>query len=481
MKFKALFYIWPLISINFGIANPDFPHRETKPFSKSSPKDLKTAERLGTFLRIKTIQVKNSTQNDSEFKKYQDLLKNTFPFVFKTLKVELVNGKSLLMHWKGSQANLKPVGFIMHQDVVPANPPHSVGKWKYPPFSGLFKEGFIWGRGAVDMKSFMVALLTSTEKLIRQGWSPKRSIYFIFGHDEEIGGAEGAGKIAELFRKRKIHFEWILDEGLMILHGMLPGISKPTALIGIGQKGYTTVEVSIEQEPGHSSTPPKHTSIGILAGGLKKLEDNPLPLRLTPPIKMMFKGLAPHISFPKSLIFAYPEIFGFILKRALARKVKSRSFVQTTQAITLIRGGIQENVLPSKASAKINYRILSGDSVKKVKQHIIKTLDDKRFKVEVDQKFKREASPISCVYCDPYNAIREGVSKVYPKSIVTPSLFIAGSDGFHFRDISKNIYYFTPQRFNSSTTMRIHGYNERISIDVYKEAIQFYEVLLRKL
>ena len=292
-------------------------NKRTKPktFSKVSSNDLQISERLGTFLRIQTIQVENSTQNDGEFKKFRSLLKDTFPLVFKTFKVELINGKSLLMHWKGRGANLKPVGFIMHQDVVPANPPHSSGNWSYPPFSGVFKDGFIWGRGAVDMKSFMVALLTSAELLIRQGWSPKRSVYFIFGHDEEIGGLEGASKMAEVLRKRKVHFEWILDEGLMVLHGMLPGVSKPTALIGIGQKGYTTIEISIEQEPGHSSTPPKHTAIGILAGGLKKLEDNPLPFRLTAPIIRMLKGLAPHVSFPKSLIFSYPEIFGFILKR----------------------------------------------------------------------------------------------------------------------------------------------------------------------
>jgi carboxypeptidase PM20D1 len=480
---KVIFYL--LIGIflfqegycNNLISDPDFPSRKLgKPSKPLTPEDFKLARKLGAFIKIKTF----SNSPKEQFTKYQDLLKKTFPLVFTHLISETV-GRSLLLKWKGENEHLNPIGLIMHQDVVPAD--YQQGnrqtKWKVPPFSGVFRDGFIWGRGTVDMKSFMIASLNAVERLLQKGHKPNRSIYFILGHDEEIGGHGGSKKIAELLKKRNVSFKWILDEGLMVTHGMMKGFSKPIALIGISQKGYANAIISVKQKPGHSSMPPKNTAIGLLASGLKKIEENPLPLKLTVTLEKMLKSLAPYTSFPKSLIFNNPKLFSFVIKSIFNKKDSTRAFVQTTQAITLIKGGTKENMIPSKASANINLRTLPGDSFDSVKKHLENLLKDERFTIKSGGNFMSAPSKESCTNCPQYKEIRNAIKKVYPKSLIAPSLYIGGSDGMHFKEIAKNIYFFTPQRLSPETKSRLHGYNEKISIEVYKESIQFYQILFQ--
>ena len=459
------------------IPDADFPFSQRGKHSRSlTPDDFKLAQKLGSFIQIKTF----SNSPKEAFTKYQNLLKETFPLAFKHLISENV-GRSLLLKWKGEKEHLNPIGLLLHQDVVPADTQQGKGqtKWKVPPFSGIFRDGFIWGRGAIDMKSFMIASLNAVERLLQKGHKPNRSIYFILGHDEEIGGHGGSKKIAELLKKRNVSFEWILDEGLMVTHGLMKGFSKPIALIGIAQKGYANAIISVKQKPGHSSMPPKNTAIGLLASGLKKIEENPLPLKLTVTLEKMLKALAPYTSFPKSLIFNNPKLFSLVIKNIFNKKDSTRAFVQTTQAITLIKGGTKENIIPSKASANINLRILPGDSFDSVKKHFENLLKDDRFIIRSGGNYMSPPSKESCTNCPQYKEIRNAIKKVYPKSLIAPSLYIGGSDGMHFKDIAKNIYFFTPQRLNPETKSRLHGYNEKISIDVYKESIQFYQTLFQ--
>ena len=210
-----------------------------------------------------------------EFLALHEYLKETFPKVHSGLTKETINDYSLLYTWKGSDETLKPILLMAHLDVVPVEPA-SEADWQHPPFEGQIQDGYIWGRGALDDKAGVMGLLEAVETLLAEGFRPKRTIYLAFGHDEELGGPNGAAKIAELLLSRKVELDYVLDEGLIIANGILP-VSKPVALIGIAEKGFVSLELSVETEGGHSSMPPPNTAIGILSEAVNKLEEGQMP------------------------------------------------------------------------------------------------------------------------------------------------------------------------------------------------------------
>ena len=165
------------------------------------------------------------------------------------------------------------------------------------PFSGDVSDGFIWGRGTLDDKSGVIAVLEAVELLLKRGFQPRQTVFLAFGHDEEIGGQAGAGRIAELLKSRSIHLEYALDEGLAVTRGIVPGLLAPAALIGIAEKGFASIELSAEATGGHSSMPPPSTAVGLVAAAVHSLEDNPMRASLDGPAALLFDRLGPRNAF----------------------------------------------------------------------------------------------------------------------------------------------------------------------------------------
>ncbi len=205
-------------------------------------------QHLAEALRFRTISYQDSTKfNGEEFHSLHAYIEEAFPNVHSSLEKEIISGYSLLYTWQGSDPNLKPILLMSHQDVVPVIS-GTEKDWTYPPFEGKIAEGYIWGRGTLDVKSGMIGILEAVEALLRDGIQLKRTIYIAFGHDEEIGGLKGAAEIAKLFQARNIQFEYVLDEGGIISRGIIPGVSNPIALVGIDEKGYLILELKVNSE-----------------------------------------------------------------------------------------------------------------------------------------------------------------------------------------------------------------------------------------
>ncbi len=187
-----------------------------------------------------------------------------YPLLHATATKTLISDYSLVYRWEGTDPDLDPVLFLAHQDVVPADP-GSLDEWTHPPFSGAIEDGFIWGRGTLDCKNQLIGALEAAETLLQIGYQPRRTVLFAFGHDEEIGGPNGAQKISGWLQEQGIRAAAVLDEGGTILEGGFPGVNSPVAVIGIVEKGHIDVRMTVTGSPGHASTPPRHTAIGILA------------------------------------------------------------------------------------------------------------------------------------------------------------------------------------------------------------------------
>ena len=141
----------------------------------------------------------------SEFEKFHAFLEERYPFIHKTLQKEVVSKASLLYKWQGKNPNLKPIALLSHQDVVPVTE-GTEKDWKYPPFEGTVAEGYIWGRGAIDMKNHLIGVMESIETLLEEGFQPERDVYLCFGHDEEIMLSDNSGAItmARLLKEREL-------------------------------------------------------------------------------------------------------------------------------------------------------------------------------------------------------------------------------------------------------------------------------------
>src|SRR5688572_4533212 len=249
------------------------------------------SRRLSESLRFKTVSRQEGEVAKPEFQAFHEFLRQNFPKTHATLNREVVSEWSLLYTWKGANQTLKPILLSAHQDVVPAEGTETA--WQHPPFDGLIADGFIWGRGTMDDKSSLLGTLEAVETLLSENYQPQRTVYLAFGHDEEIGGKEGASKIASLLQSRGVQLEYVIDEGFFLTDGVLPGVTRPVALVGIAEKGFLSLELTVDGEGGHSSVPPQHTSIGILSQAINKLEQQQLPQDMDGVVRQMFEYIGP--------------------------------------------------------------------------------------------------------------------------------------------------------------------------------------------
>jgi carboxypeptidase PM20D1 len=404
------------------------------------------------------------------------LLARSFPNAHRVLQQELVNGTSLLYTWPGTDPSLAPVMLLAHQDVVPVAP-GTEREWQHDPYGGAIADGYIWGRGTWDDKGNLMAILEAVEMLVGQGAVPRRTLYLGFGHDEEIGGEQGAHIIAQLLQSRGVHLDFVLDEGLLVTEGILPGLEQPVALIGTAEKGYLTMDVSAHGTPGHSSMPPSRTAIGTLSQALVRLEQAQMAPQVRGATREMFETLAPEYSGAKRVLFSNLWLFEPLVRRELDSQASGRAMLRTTTALTTVRAGDRDNVLPGRADAKVNFRLLPGDSSAQVLERSRLAVADPEVQLDASAQFW-DPSALSSTEVAPYRNIAQAIREVFAGAIVAPGLMIGATDSRRYQAIAAQIYRFTPVRARSEDLGRFHGTNERVSLTNYAQMIRFYHRLI---
>lgn len=437
-------------------------------------------QRFSEAIRFKTISHQDPADFDTDaFLGLHSHLEKSFPLVHQHLKRETVNDYTLLYTWEGSDPALRPGVLMAHLDVVPTSDPDAAD-WTQPPYEGLVDEEFIWGRGTLDDKVNVLAQLEAVEKLLAQGFQPARTLYFEFGHDEEVGGALGAGAVAELLAERGVELEFVLDEGMALVEpGTVPGLDQWVALIGIAEKGYVTFELTGRAEGGHSSQPTEDSSIGELARAIVALEENQMPARLSGPGRDTLAYLADDASWPLSMIYGNLWLFGPLVKSQMEASPQTNALMRTTTAVTVIAAGTKENVLPGEAKALVNHRIRPGDTVETVQRHVEKHAGKYGVEVAVDEAEARDPSPVSKLDSPGMEILVRSIREIYPEAAVAPGLVLGGTDSKHFTGLSDSVYRFGPMRLGSGDFARIHGRDERIAIEDYLTAIRFYVQFLQ--
>ena len=442
--------------------------------------DIKAlSERLGRAVQFQTVSYEDKAQFDKEaFTGFQKFLEQEFPNVHAALKKEVVADYSLLFTWPGRDQQELPILLAAHMDVVPAGS-ESGSPWTYPPFQGRIADGFIWGRGTLDDKVSVLGILEAVEKLLQHGYVPRRTIYIAFGHDEESGGNAGAASINRLLKSRGIRLDYALDEGLTITEGMVPNITRPVALIGIAEKGCLSLEFHVESPGGHSMMPPAQTAIGILSAAISKLEENQFPTRMEVPVRKMFETLSPEMPMGLRIVFSNLWLFQGLVEKKLASVPRTNALVRTTIAPTIFNAGVKENILAQQARAVVNFRLLPGDTIEKTIQSTQKIINDPRVNIKILEGMQSEPSHIADTESKGYQTVQKTIRQIFPKALVAPGLVMAVTDSRHYADLTNTILHFSPVRLLPEDLQRIHGRDERISLEDYRDVVSFYTQLMK--
>jgi len=444
------------------------------------------AERLGLAVQFKTISHMDPEEFDTNtFLGLHRLFKTLYPQVHEQLKLETVNDLSLLYSWEGKNPTLKPIMLISHLDVVPADMGEDTG-WAYPPFSGELAEDAVWGRGTLDIKNGVVGILEAVEYLLKEGFQPERTVYLGFGHDEEVGGEHGAKAIAALLESRGVSLGSLLDEGGGVIEGFLPGVETPVGLIGISEKGYLSLRLTVEVDGGHSSMPAPETAIGLLSLAIARLEANPMPAHLEV-VEFLMGYLASTLTFLKKMLFANTWLFGGILKKQLRKSKTMNASIRTTLAPTIIQAGVKDNVLPAKAEAVVNLRILPGDDLRSVYEMVLERIADERVTVTPYEGETLEGvsgwdpTPVADTDSAYFLRLSRLIKETYPGSLVSPYLVLGATDARHYAPVTANALRFTPVTMTQADLQSVHGVNEHLSFENCKKMVGFYIAYIKEI
>lgn len=436
------------------------------------------AQHLSEAVRFNTVSLVSPADDRAGFDQFQAWMQRTYPAFHAAAHREVINGLSLLYTWEGSDPAQPPLLLLAHQDTVPA-PDDTRAQWRDDPFAGTIRDGAVWGRGSIDDKGSLIGLLEAAEYLAAHGQRPKRTILFAFGHDEEIGGANGAERIAATLAQRGIRAWFVLDEGLAALDEH-PLTGRPAALIGISERGFANMRVHAVGQSGHSSMPPAQTAVSLVSEAVTRIHAMPIRRQLEGgPALGMMRALAPEISFTNRMALANEWLFGPLLRQRLAGNPAAEALLGTTVAPTVISGGSRANVLPAEATALINFRIHPRDNAAALlseARHVVADLHG----VTVDwAEPPKDASPVSSATSSSYALIAAVSRAVMPDAPVAPGLVLAGTDSRAYTGVAENVYRFQPLMFSAEELEGIHGVNERMTLVNFNRMIRFYIALMQ--
>lgn len=435
---------------------------------------------LSDAIKIKTISNVDVDKVDwNEFKRLHALFEERFPLVYKNLKCEEISLASLLFTWEGKNPDLEPIALLGHQDVVPVAE-GTEGDWTHPAFDGVDDGEFVWGRGALDMKNHLIAVLESVESLLAEGFEPERTVYLCFGHDEEIVAAptSGAGSIAAVLKERGVHLDSVIDEGGAILNLHVGNIlNKKLAGVGIAEKGYVDYRVSVSAKGGHSSQPPEHTALGALADVIKDIEGHQFKAKMPAFVYELFTKIGKNVSYPARIVTCNLWLLKPLITAVMRKIPPAASLIHTTTAVTMAEGSPAANVLPQKASVTVNFRMMPGVTIKNVEEHIRKCVRNKD--IEVEYLKGKEASKVSPTDSRSFKILEEICTRTDRDLLVAPYLVMGGTDAYHYEEVCDNIYRFAPFVMDTKLLLTTHGTDERIPIACMADALKFFKRYIR--
>jgi carboxypeptidase PM20D1 len=433
-------------------------------------------QHISRAVQFATVSVSDSSAIDTAaFTAFGSFIESAYPLLHQHLSKTMINQFSFVFEWKGQNAQLAPIILMGHYDVVPVEAA-TLDKWTKPAFSGAITDTCVWGRGSVDDKSGVISILEATEAMLRRGFVPQRTIYLCFGHDEEISG-RSARAVVDYLEQKKVRAEMVLDEGGQLTEERIKEVKRPVAVIGVAEKGYASFELTVEKEGGHSMMPAKETAIDILTAALHKLRSKTPSSRLTPPVKEFITRIGSSSdNFLNRVVAGNMWLFKPIVESKLSGQPEGAAMLHTTIVPTIIESGVKDNVIPSKARAIVNTRILTGENAKTVEDFIRQAINDDRVQVSKIGRFDTDPSPATSLESPAFKRMESAIYKTVPNVLPVPYLMIGATDSRYYRRISDGVVNFFPM----TDAKGYHGINERLQIRDFQRAVNFIMIVIEE-
>jgi carboxypeptidase PM20D1 len=447
-----------------------------------SVNSMDVAQHLAAAVRFKTISFgtpQGEPQKDAQLDAMRDWMAKTYPYFHRAATREIM-GKSLLFTWKGTNPNATPILLMAHMDVVPVVP-GTENDWSHDAFSGDIADGFVWGRGSIDDKGCLIAIMEAAERLAHSGFTPERTIMFAFGQDEEVGGAQGNGNMAKILAARHVHFAWVLDEGGAILDEPFPGVQQPIAFVAVAEKGYLTLQLVAHGTGGHSSRPTSDLAITRLSHAVQKVVSHPFTSGLDDIQHRQFAVIAPYMPFFQRMIMSNLWLAAPLVTHILEGDPESAATIHTTIAPTMISGGVKDNVLPPDAVATINFRLHPRDTIQSVTEHVRQAVDDPRVDVIVLKETLDEASKVSDLNDANGQYLTAAITDTFNGVPVAPTMTTGATDSRNYLPIADDVFRLDPFHMGPDDLGRVHGTNERLAVGELGPAVGFYMRLMQNL
>ncbi len=449
--------------------------------------DSASLERFRSALRIRTVWPEGASAESPEaaeaeraLGEFQDFLKAAYPAFHAVAERTVLSRFGVVYRWPAAAPSAeKPVLFLAHYDVVPVEREN----WTVDPFSAEVIDGYVYARGTLDTKGSLIGIMEAVEKLAAAGFRPKRDIYLAWGGDEERSGTHGAVRTAAYFAERGIAFAWTLDEGSVVADGILSGVKRPLALVGVEEKGFLNLELTVRQKPGHASRPPAVQAAAVLGAALARLGKKRFPWALTDTVEAFFKSLAAEMPPLRAFALANARALGPLFFKVAATTPDTAALLRTTLAMTQLSGSPTDNVLPSEAKAVLNLRLLSGWTVERATAWVRRAVADDRVEVAVSSARAANDPIIASAAVAQgrgvgWSEVVSSIEAAFPDAMILPYLVTATTDSRHYAPLCDAVYRFVPLKLRSADLDLIHGHDERIAIDNFIAGIDFYRSLI---
>lgn len=429
--------------------------------------------KLQALVRIPTVSHRDRSLVDADaFDRLLVELERQFPLLHERLELTRIPTHALLFRWPGRSSE-RPVVLMAHLDVVPVE-----GTWQHPAFSGDVVDGNIWGRGTLDDKGCVAGICEAVETLLEDGFVPAQDVWLSFGCNEEVSGEAATLAVEELVR-RDVRPWFVLDEGGAVASEAFPGVAAPVGVVGVTEKGVTSLELRVEGRGGHASTPARMGPTARIARAITRIDRSPMPASTPEPTIELFRRLAPHAPLPLRALMANAGRLGPVLTRALiAAGPEPAAMTRTTFAVTTLSGSPALNVVAATAKAGVNIRIMVGDTVAGVLEHVRKVVADDE--VHIDVVEQDEPSPVS-PRDEAFGLIEATIAELFPDAVPSPYVMMAATDSRFFTRICDRVYRFAPFRMTKAQRESIHSYDEHLGVDAFLDGVRWYRRLIERL
>ncbi|PYM41751.1 MAG: hypothetical protein DME12_10465 [Candidatus Rokuibacteriota bacterium] len=386
--------------------------------------------------------------------------------------VEAAPGRANLVARLAGDGSLPGIVLHHHIDVVYADRRY----WTMDPFGGEVRDGYLYGRGAIDMKSTGIMHLAAVLALKRAGVPLKRDLVFLATADEEAGSVYGARFVADARRDWLAGAEYAISElGGIEVHA---GYTAPLGHIVISEKTGLPLTLTARSEPGHGSMPWPDTAPHRLIRALNRLLAAERPLSVLPEVREYFSRLATVL--PVHAGVGYGDLERSLTDPAFRTRFLTNrlyaAMVRTTFAVTMLKGSEKGNVIPPEASAGIDCRMLAGDDPQEIVTWIRRVIDDDQVEVTIEGEPK--APNLSPPDTELYKALADALRRRAPGTVVAPEILVAFTDNWVFRRCGLHGYGWSPFVMDEGEWHRVHGNDERLSLENIREGVRCYVDML---